>query len=74
VCMCVFVYLCVCVCLRVCVCVDFVMCGYFANMYTCIYCVLHCVYCVLYCFVYYICSSFFPSVRTAVTYGLLNLI
>jgi len=37
----------------VCVCMDFVMCGCFGNMCTCIYCVLNYLYCVfLYCFVY----------------------
>jgi hypothetical protein len=37
----------------VCVCVDFVMCGCFGNMHTCIACVLYCSYCVfLHFFVY----------------------
>jgi hypothetical protein len=34
-----------------CVCVSFILCGWFANMWTCIYCVLYCLYC-FYCYLY----------------------
>jgi len=52
----------------------FVMCGYFGNMYTCIYCVLCCLYCVFcivsfmyiysYMFCLYYCKGYCHRVTT----------
>jgi hypothetical protein len=49
-----------------CVCVGFVMCGYFGNMCTCIYCVFYCLYWVYYCFVYIYIFSLICFVCTSV--------
>ena len=58
----------------VCVGVDFVMCGYFGSMCTCIYCVLYCLYCVFrivsfmfiysYLFWLYYCKDYCHRVKT----------
>jgi hypothetical protein len=52
----------------VCLCVGFVICGYFVNMCTCMYCVLYCFYCV-FCIVLfmYIYSYFFYCICTSIT-------
>jgi hypothetical protein len=73
VCVCVCVYVCVCVCVSVCV--NFVMCGWFRDMCTRIYCVLYCLYCVfilyrlcIFILICFVCTS----VRTTTTEWKLN--